>query len=374
MEIVAVLSAFAPLMTTPTWLKTQEMIIGALLCRGARSVTSILRILGKAEEPRFEKYHRVLNRDRWSCALMAKILLGLLIALLPADFPIVVLVDETLERRRGKQIKAKGYCRDAVRSSEKTVVKCMGLKWICLMLLVPLPWSNRPWALPFLTVLAPSKKANEARGRRHRTTVDWTRVMVRLVARWIRRSWLLIGDGAYACIALGHHCNGFGVTLISRLRLDANLHEAPPSVPPGRKGRKPAKGERIASLSEQTKDASLPWRDVTVKWYGGDRKTLRILTGRHLWYKAGEKPLWIRWVLTVDPDKPDRPEAFFSTDADMAAPSVIEWFVLRWNVEVTFEEARAHLGVETQRQWSDNAIGRTTPVLMGLYSLACLDG
>ena len=107
------------------------MLLGALLCRATRTVTAILRVLGKADEKRFEKYHRVLNRDRWSCARMAKILLGLLIALLPRGFPIAVLVDETLERRKGKRIRAKGCYRDAVRSSEKTVVKCMGLVRRC---------------------------------------------------------------------------------------------------------------------------------------------------------------------------------------------------------------------------------------------------
>jgi hypothetical protein len=363
---------FASCMTTPTWLKAQEMIIGALLCRGARRVTSILRVLGKADEPNFEKYHRVLSRDRWSCARMAKILLGMLIAMLPTGFPLAVVIDETLERRKGKKIKAKGYYRDAVRSSEKTVVKCMGLKWISMMLLVPLPWNKRPWALPFLTVLAPSERSNLARGRRHRTTVDWTRVMVRLVTRWIKRPWMLIGDGAYACVALGHQCNYSGATLISRLRLDASLYEAPLPVPKGRRGRKPVKGPKIKALKEQAQNADGPWQEAEVRWYTGEKKKVRTLTGKHLWYKAGEKPLWIRWVIVVDPDKPQRPEAFFSTDTEMAASSIIEWFVLRWNVEVTFEEVRAHLGVETQRQWSDKAIGRTTPVLMGLYSLACL--
>lgn len=371
-EIVAVLSAFAPLMTNPAWAKAQEMLIGALLCQGARRVTSLLRVLGKEDEKRFEKYHRVLNRDRWSCARMAKILLGLLIALLPPGFPIVVLVDETLERRKGKRIWAKGYYRDAVRSSEKTVVKCMGLKWISMMLLVPLPWSKRPWALPFLTVLAASEKSNRERGRQHRTTVDWTCVMTRLVTRWIKRSWMLIGDGAYACIALGHQCNSLNVTLISRLRLDANLYEAPEPVPAGRKGRKPVKGKKVRPLKEQAKDASLAWQEAEVKWYGGEKKKVRMLTGKHLWYKAGEHPLWIRWVLVIDPDRPNKPEAFFSTQTEMPASSILIWFVLRWNVEVTFEEVRAHLGVETQRQWSDSAIGRTTPVLMGLYSMACL--
>jgi len=155
-----------------------------------------------SDEKRFEKYHRVLNRDQWSCALGAKILLGLLVALLPTNTPILIAIDETRERRKGKKISAKGCYRYAVRSSENTVVKCFGLKWICMALIVPLPWSKRPWALPFLTVLAPSKQANAERDRTHRTIVDWTIVMVRLVRRWLKKPWVLIGDGAYACIRL----------------------------------------------------------------------------------------------------------------------------------------------------------------------------
>jgi len=171
-EMITLLSAFAPLMSASVWSKSQTLLIGALLCRGPRRVTSILRVLGMSDEKRFEKYPRVLNRDQCSCALGAKILLGLLIALLPTKTPILIVIDETLERRKGKKINAKGCYRDAVRSIEKTVVKCFGLKWICMALIVPLPWSKRPWALPFLTGLAPSKQANAERGRTHRTIVD----------------------------------------------------------------------------------------------------------------------------------------------------------------------------------------------------------
>ncbi|WP_133296185.1 transposase [Zooshikella ganghwensis] len=359
-------------MSSATWLKATTLIKGALLCRGPRRITSLLRVLGLSNEPRFEKYHRVLNRDKWSCVLCAKILLGLLIALLPSGFPVIVLVDETLERRKGKQIKAKGYYRDAVRSTQKKVVKCLGLKWICMTLVVPLPWNKRPWALPFLTVLAPSKQANEKQGRSHRTTVDWTITMVKLVTRWLKRSWILVGDGAYACIELGHRCRKLNVTLISRLRLDACLYEFPEPTPKGKRGRKRVKGKRICSFKDLAQDASQHWIEADVKWYGGQLLRIRYLTGVHLWYKAGEKPLPIRWVVVINPNQPDRTDVFFSTDTNLLVTDIIRCFVLRWNIEVTFEEVREHLDVETQRQWSDKAIGRTTPVLMGLYSLACV--
>ena len=169
------------------------MFLGAILCRGPRRVSSVLRIMGLANEINFSKYHRVLSHARWNGLALSKILLGLLIQILPASWPILIAVDETLERRKGKKIKAKGVYRDAVRSSQSKVITSFGLKWECMMLIVPLPWCNRPWALPFLTVLSPSKKANDKAGRAHKTSIDWTRQMMMLVCRWVKRPWVLLG-------------------------------------------------------------------------------------------------------------------------------------------------------------------------------------
>ncbi len=374
-SIVPILIPFAPLFTAPTWRHVQVLLIGALLAQGPRTVAAVLRVVGLGGERRFEKYHRVLSRAQWSGLQGAKILLGLLVMLLPRDWPVWVGVDETIERRRGRKIGAKGRYRDAVRSTEKVVVKCYGLKWIGMMLLVPLPWSSRVWALPFLTVLAPSKRANEAAGRRHKTTVDWTLQMVKAISRWLgERRWRLVGDGAYACVclALAGVAEGSTMTLISRLRLDARLYDFPVAVP-GRRGPEPRKGRRKRkALKDRIDEAMRRGKRVEIAWYGGRRKPVCLLSGVCLWYVSGWPPVPIRWVLVVDPSGKSRPEAFFSTDRTMTPQQIVEGFVLRWNVEVTFEESRRHLGVETQRQWSDLAIARTTPVLMGLFSLVCL--
>ena len=148
--IVTILSPFLQMFSAPAWKKAKILCVGGILCIGARRITSILRVMGLNAERRFEQYHRFLNRDRWNPLLGAKILLGLLIALIPSSWPNLFVLDETVERRKGKKIKAKGCYRDAVRSTEKLVVKCFGLKWLSLCLLIPLPWSKRPWALPFL--------------------------------------------------------------------------------------------------------------------------------------------------------------------------------------------------------------------------------
>ena len=371
--IIAIWAPFAALFTQPVWHHVQVLWIGAVLCRGPRTVASVLRVMGLGGERRFEKYHRVLNRAHWSGLQGAKILLGLLIALLPASWDWDIVVDETIERRNGRRIKAKGRYRDAVRSTRGTVVKCYGLKWISLMLLVPLPWSTRPWALPFLTILAPSERANTAAQRRHKTTVDWTVQAVKAISRWLGgRRWTLIGDGGYACMHLAHACVARGVTLISRLRLDAQLYTFPDRNAPHRCGPKPLKGKRLPALKDRVAEALAYGKDLEIPWYGGTTRVVRVLSNVCLWYTPGEPPVALRWLLIVDPTGETDPMAVFSTDLDLPVATIIARFVRRWNVEVTFEETRRHLGMETQRQWSDLAIARTTPALFALFSLVCL--
>lgn len=201
--------------------------------------------------------------------------------------------------------------------------------------------------------------------------MDWAILAMRMISRWIKRSFVLIGDGGFACVALGHACIKHNVTLVSRLRLDAALYNFAPTPEKSQRGRHREKGDRAPSLKNLVNHLTQAWCEVTVNWYGGESKTVRILTGISLWYSSREKPLPIRWVLVVAPEK-DGAEAFFTTDLSLAAEKIIRWFIIRWNIEVTFEEMRAHLGMETQRQWSDKAIARTTPSLMALYSLICL--
>ena len=371
-EIISVLAAFSPLFTRPTWKNINTLLIGAILCRGPRRITSILRVMGLHEIKNFSKYHRVLSRARWDSLAASKILFGLLIKLFPPGFPIIIAVDETLERRRGKKIKAKGAYRDAVASSQSRVVISFGLKWECMTLIVPLPWCKRPWALPFMVILSPSKKSDEAAGKRHKTSIDWTIQMMRCVSRWLERgAWILVGDGAYACMSLAKDCIKSGATLISRLRLDAQLYEAPEPKIKGKRGRNRVKGKRI-QLKELLTDPNQVWQTLAVKWYGGEQRVIECLTFECLWYHAGELPLKLRIVLVKTPSGKNEAETFFSTELTNAPAQIIEWFVLRWNIEVTFEETRAHLGIETQRQWSDQAIARTTPLLMALFSIVVL--
>ena len=370
--IILVLAPFAPLFSQRVWLHAQLLLLGAMLAPRARTVTAALRAMGLSGERHFTNYHRVLNRATWSARQASRILLELLVTnLVPPGTALVLGADDTVERRRGQKITAKGCYRDAVRSTKKHVIRCFGLKWVAMMVLVPVPWSRRVWALPFLTALC--RPAEQSTRRRHKTSVDWVRQMMKQVRRWLPgRQVVLVVDGGFAAVSLALACVTHHVTMVSRLRWDAALYHPPEPQPKGKRGPKPLKGKRQRRLQAWAERSDTPWETVEAVWYGGQRKKLWVFSHTALWYSRGLLPVDIRYVLVCDPEGKLRMEAFFCTDLQATPAQILAWVVMRWSVEVTFKEVRAHLGVETQRQWSDHAIARTTPVLLALFSIVTL--
>ena len=374
--ILPVLIPFATLFRSPTWRKAQVLLVGAVLAPGQRTVASALRVMGLSDDRNYARYHHVLNRAAWSPLKVSRILLGLLILHLDrGDGPLIFGIDETLERRRGLQISALGIYRDAVRSSRSYVVKASGLRWVSLMWLGRIPWAGRRWALPFLTVLAPSERYYQERGRPHKKVTDWARQMVLQLRRWLpRRPLVLVGDSGYAVLDLLHLCQSLSepVTLITRLRLDAGLYTPAPPREAGQMGRPRVKGPRLPTLKQLLAWPTLSWVTAPVAWYDGTTRTMELASQTAVWYHWGKPPVPIRWVLIRDPKGELDTQALLCTNPAVTPAQIVEWFVLRWQLEVTFQEVRAHLGVETQRQWSDRAIARTTPILMGLFSWIAL--
>jgi hypothetical protein len=367
------LTVFADLFTRPTWSNILMLLAGIILAPGRRTVTAALRILGRERDPDFCTFHRILNRAAWSSrAVAGRLLLLLMACFLRGDAPVVIGIDDTIERRWGAKIKARGIYRDPVRSSKGHFVKASGLRWLSAMLLVRVPWADRIMALPFLTLLAPSKRFYASKSRAPKTLLDWGRQAALQIRRWLPdRYVVLVADSTFAAIeflaAVRNH-----VCVITRLRLDANLFAFPP---PKRKdrGRPPIKGKRLQKLSAVLKDRKVRWQRCHISlWYGRSNRIVEITTGTALWYRAGLPPVPIRWVLVRDPKGELDPQAFLATDINASPQDMLAWFVARWQVEVTFEQVRAHLGVETQRQWSDKAIARTTPALLGLFSMITL--
>lgn len=374
--IIDVLKHFEPAFNGRVWRRVQVLLVGAVLAPGKRTVTSALRVMGLGQERLFQNYHRVLNRATWSSWALSGVLLRLLVAAFVAEGePVVMGIDDHIERRRGAKISAKGIYRDPVRSSKSFFVKTSGLRWVCMMLLAEVPWAKRVWALPFLTVLAPSERYDQEHGRQHKSLIDWARQMVVQVRRWLpNRALVVVSDSNYAALELLAACQGLPrpVTIITRLRLDAALYDPAPPRNDHQVGRPRKKGERQPTLEVRLTDPATQWSDVLVHWYDRSMRSVRLASATAVWYHGGLPPVTIRWVLITDPTGAFRPQALLSTDPNLTAEQILEWFVLRWQLEVTFEEARAHLGIETQRQWSDLAILRTTPALLGLFSLVTL--
>lgn len=372
--IMTILIPFRPVFHLNTWQKAQILLIGAILATRTRTVTAMLRVVGLSQEKQFSKYHQVLNRAVWSPLELSRVLLNQLLHHFGPfkDSPLVFGIDETIERRWGPSISKRGIYRDAVRSSKSFFVKTSGLRWISLMWLAPIPWANRIWALPFLTVLSPSKRYHQKKGKQHKKITDWGRQMIYQLRRWIpKRPLVVVADHSYSTLKLLASAQLMvePVTVVTRLRLDAGLYNPPPARPKNPPaGRPPKKGKKLPSLKTVLADPKTVWEKVELKWYNGEKRQMEITSDSALWYSKGKPIVSIRWVLVRDPSKEYKSIALLSTTSTYEPIQIVEWFVQRWQVEVTFEEARAYLGVETQRQWSNTAIDRVTPLLMGLFS------
>jgi hypothetical protein len=289
--MIRLLEPFAPLFSKRVFKHVQVLVAGAILAPGRRTVSSALRAMGLDQHKRFHRYHRVINRASWSSLEASRVLLGLMVeAFVPEGGPLVVGIDETLERRYGKEIVA-------------------------------------------------------------------------------------VADRAYASLKLLDRCRSLSkpVTFITRLRFDAALYEPAPVRRPGQRGRPRLKGERLPNLSDVAEDPTTAWKPTTVaNWYGSGDRMVEIASQTAVWYSTGLPAVPLRWVLVRDPEGEFKTQALLCTDLKADPQKIVCWFVMRWQLEVTFQEARRHVGFETQRQWSEMAIRRTTPALLGLFSLITL--
>ena len=373
-QMVPLVEAFRPAFSRPTFRRTVVLLCGMLLTSGRRTVAAALRAVGLTHDPHFGSYHRVLSRARWSPLALSAILLPMVVTrLLTPGVPVVLLLDETLERRRGRCIRYKGRFRDPVRSKGPYLVRSEGVQWLSLMVLVPLPWCRRPWALPVATIPILSPTTSARLGRRHRTAVDGARTLVRLARRWLPHAAIIVvADGGFAAVGLGHACVRARCTFVTRSRLDAALYDPPAPKPASKRGRAPTKGARHAALKARLTDPATAWERREVPWYGGETTVVDLATGTALWYRAGQPPLPLRWVLVRDPVGTRAPMALSCTDPQADPWQVLAWYIARWNIEVTFEELRADLGFETQRGWSLPTIQRSTPCLFGLFTFVTL--
>jgi hypothetical protein len=372
-EFQVLISTFSDIFSRRVFKNVGYLLLGCILTQGKRTVCGVLRTLGLDQANNWHKYHRVLSRAKWSGLQFSKRVLELLISQFIADNTLILGIDETLERRWGNKILAKGLFHDAVRSTKKVVVKCTGLRWICLMVLVEVPWAHAIWALPFLSVLAPSKRYHKQMGKPHKTLVDWARQIALQLHRWLpNMKIIIVGDNSYARMEL-FKATMDRVCWITRMRFDACFYDFPPVEAKRSKGRPKKKGTVQPKLSQRLNSKSTVWTSICFShWYGQVDKWMEISEGTAIWYRAGKAAIPLKWIIIRDPEGKHQPAAIVCTDIEMDMEQIVIHFVKRWRVEVTFQEVRAHLGVETQRQRAHLSILRSTPSLMALFSLITL--
>ena len=286
----------------------------------------------------------------------------------------MLLIDGTLERRWGKRIAYKGRFHDAVRSQSGHVATSEGIHWLCLMLLVPVPWCQRSWALPVLSVPTLTPVTSAKLGKRHRTTAQAAQILIALIRRWYpEREIVLVGDGGFAATSLGHTCRRLRVRFVSRLLLTAQLYDPVPPQRKGKPGVKPTKGPRQAKLTQRVTNRTTTWLSQEIGWYAGQQLKMDLLDGSALWHRDGEAPLPVRLSSSCAiPVASARRLPSFAPTRPFPCCKSSPGTSVAGTSRSPFCEARAHLGLETQRQWSTSAIARTTPCLLGLFSLVVL--
>lgn len=380
--MITILATFAPLFSRPVYKNALELVGAHFLCTGKRTVTNLIKRLGKHKDSKFTKYFYVLRRAKWSTFDSSKILFLLIVnSLIPKDTPLEINIDAHLNRRRGPKIKGLGYHRDAVSSSKHQKVLTTGHNWLVATVCVNIFGSKYKWSLPFLSyLLTPEKPLSSSRNKadlsgkkRHKKMTKITSQFIIQIRRWIgpKREIAIIADSAFCCREICKTCIKYNVVFCTQLRLDASLYDFPPTHQ-AKRGRPRVVGKRLANLESLVNDKKQKWMRLVVSWYSGRTKELDVLTGTCLWYHNTVGGVPIRWIITKDPVGENKPIAILVTDFRVCAEQAIALFVGRWPIETTFQEINQHLGLETIHTWSDLSINRTAPAIIASYSLACL--
>lgn len=381
--IIQVFALFAPLFSRPVYKNALDLMIAHFLCSGKRTVTNLIKHLGKHKDKKFTKFFYVLRKAKWSTFQASKILFLLIVErLLPKDATIEINIDSHLNKRSGPKIKGIGWHRDAVASSKKQKVLTTGHNWLVATVCVNIFGSKYKWSLPFLSyLLTPEKTLSSSRNKadlkgksRHKKMPKITCQIIMQIRRWLgpNRQIVIVADSAFCCREICRTCIKYNVIFCTQLRLDASLYDFPPTQKDKQRGRPRVVGKRLPNLEALVADKKQKWVRFAAPWYSGKTKDLDVLTGTCLWYHNTVGGVPIRWIITKDPNGEHKPIAILVTDFRICAEQAIAFFVGRWPIETTFQEINRHFKLDTIHTWSDMSVNRTAPIIIASYSLACL--
>ncbi len=373
-EAQPLLLALAPALTAPTSDRMRTLLVATLLATGRRTVANLLRTLGPLAPGHRTAYQRALSRARWSGLELGCALAGFILQHLLPDGPVTLVGDDTVDGHKGKRVYGKARHRDPVRSSKSYTAWRYGHRWVVLAVLVRFPFATRPWALPVLIDLYRSEEDDRKRNRPHLTPAQLMCRLLRLMLiRFPGRSFVFVGDSGYGTHETARFCHRHAdrLTLVSKLHPGANLYQPPPAY--AGKGRPRVKGARLPRPRESVGFFRPSSRSrLTVGWYGGGTRAVRVLEGAGQWYKSGRGLVPVRWVFVEDRSGTHREEYLFTTHPSLGPAAVIGLYCGRWNIETTFQECRSGLGLETTRGWCKNTVLRAAPCLFGLYAVVAV--
>jgi hypothetical protein len=357
--------------TTTTFLRARLLGVAAILTTGRRTIANLLRTVAGLTQGASSSYHRVLCLAQWSTLTLAATLARFILAHCWPQGRVRLVGDDTVTEHPGRKVHGKARHRDPIRSSHSYTAWRWGHKWVVLAILVSFPFAARPWALPVLVALYRSPEDNRKRGRPHRTPAQLLQLLLRVLLRWFpERQFVFAGDqnyGSHDMAALAPRTQG-RLHVVSKFYPNANLYQPPP-VYAGH-GRPRVKGAKLPTPQETV--ATAQRTRLNVAWYGGGRRDVAVVSGTGHWYKAAEGLVPVQWVYVQDRTGTHRDEYFYSTDLTMTDTEIIEEYTGRWNIETTFEDSRAYLGLESTRGWCERTVGRAEPCLLGLYSVVAL--
>jgi hypothetical protein len=345
--------------------------VAAILTTGRRTIANLLCTVAGLTQGAPSSYHRVLSLAQWSTLTLAATLARFILAHCWPQGRVRLVGDDTVTEHPGRKVHGKARHRDPIRSSHSYTAWRWGHKWVVLAILVSFPFACRPWALPVLVALYRSPEDNRKRGRPHRTPAQLLQLLLRVLLRWFpERQFVFAGDqnyGSHEMAALAPRTQG-RLHVVSKFYPNANLYQPPPAY--AGHGRPRVKGAKLPTPQETV--ATAQRTHLNVVWYGGGRRDVAVVTGTGHWYKAGAGLVPVQWVYVQDRTGTHRDEYFYSTDLTLTAPEIIEEYTGRWNIETTFEDSRAYLGLESTRGWCERTVGRAEPCLLGLYSVVAL--
>jgi len=368
------LMSFSIAFTEPTFQRILVLLVGAILARGRRAITNLLWNVGDLAEGDPSDYHRVFSRAPWSLWKLGQVLAIAVIKLAASYDWIRVVVDCTVAEHKGKKVYGKGCHHDAVRSTDTHTAYRWGHRWVVLAVVIQFPFSTRPWALPVLAALYRPEELNKKERRRHKTPTQLAEGLMSILLHWFPdKKFVLLGDGGYASHDLARFCyrHRHRLALVSKFVPDGALYAPPPPPKKSKKGGRPrVKGEKLKTPQAVVADSRL--RKTTVLWYGATERQVLVCDGCGQWYHAGAGLVPVHWVFVRDGEGTRRDEYFYTTHDGFTPEQVVTLYTLRWNLEVTFQELRAHLGFEKTRQRVENSVLRMAPCLLGLFSVICL--